>query len=138
MLAPGATRAEVQGLLDRWIDATLRRDPHAYADLFQRDPDPVVAWPSGEVTRSWKRVFEHVQREFYHTKTVVRRVDVHDLDVVQLTDDAALAVYQYDVHAIDLWGASVTAHRLATVTLARTKDGLRFAAAHFAPAAAGP
>lgn len=131
-------RAEMQRLIERWIDATVRRDANAYADLFARDPDPVVAWPSGEVTRGWRRIFEHVQREFYTAKTVVRRVDVHDLDLVAISDDVVVAAYQYEVSALDLWGASVNAQRLATVTLIRTKDGLRFAAAHYAPAGTAP
>ncbi len=131
MSEAGAIEKDVRVLLDRWVDATVKRDPQALADLFVRSPDPLVVWPSGEATRGWKDVFAHAQRELYHAKVLVQRVDVHDVIAIDVTADAAEAVFRYDVHATDLWGTSVKASRVATMTFLRTKDGLRVASAHF-------
>ena len=117
---------DVAALLDRWVDASIRRDAAAYSDLFLRDPDPVVVWPSGEVTRGWRSVHDHVLRELYHAKAVVSAVDVHGVQTVRVTDEAAEAVFHYDVHARDLWGTSMVVRRLATMTLVRTKDCLLY------------
>ena len=135
MVGDAELEGDVRALLARWTQAYVARDAAAYADLFHRGADPVVAWATGEVTRGWKPLFEHVQREFYHQKAVVKSVDVHDLSVARVHEELAEAAFRYDVLAVDLWGTTHTLHRLATMTLVATKDGWRVVGAHFSTVA---
>lgn len=121
----------VRALIDQWVQATLARDAAQYADLFLRDGEAWVAWASGDTSRGWNEVYDHALRELYHAKVHVQRVDVDPPHVVRLTDDALTAAFAYAIHYRDFWGTMHTTHRLATMTLIETKDGLRIASAHF-------
>lgn len=133
--APGAAPApgveEVRTLLDEWVQATLARDAAQYADLFMRDNDAVVAWASGEVSHGWHAVYDHALRELYHAKVHIQDVDIEQPRVTLLGEHVMTTVFTYTIHFRDLWGTLNAARRLSTMTLVRTKDGLRIASAHF-------
>ena len=122
-------RAEVLDLLRRWSAFTEARDPDRCADLYLRDPAPLVTFSDGERSRDWRDLRARLGRDL--ARAIVERVEVHHLEVGSLADDVLVASYVYDMHIRDVWGTSVVATRLATLTLVRTKDGLRIATAHY-------
>ncbi|HEX2022547.1 MAG TPA: nuclear transport factor 2 family protein [Candidatus Thermoplasmatota archaeon] len=121
--------AEVASFLARFAAASERRDADAYADLFLRDPAPVVTWSDGEMAHDWLDVRVRVGRDFQ--RALVDRVVTHGVLAREVSDDVAVVAFDYDIHVRDLWGATSIAARHASLTLLRTKDGWRIAAAHF-------
>lgn len=127
-------RHEVEAFLRRWATTTESRDAERCADLYLRDPAPLVTFSDGERCRAWRDVRARLGRDL--ARAIVERVEVHHLEVEPLAGDVLAASYVYDMHVRDVWGASVVATRLASLTLVRTKDGLRIATAHFSVPAA--
>lgn len=120
---------EARGFLARWAEATQARDAERAADLFLRDPAPLVTFSDGERMRDWLDVRLRLQRDL--SRAVVERVDVHHVETQELGADVVGASFVYEMHVRDLWGMPVVATRVATITLVRTKDGFRIAMAHF-------
>lgn len=122
-------RREVEELLARWVQLTQERDTERAADLFVRDPAPLVTFTDGQRADDWLDVRVRMGRDL--SRAVVRDIQVHDLNVRELTDEVIAASFVYDLTARDMWGTASTVTRLVTMTLVRTKDGLRIATAHF-------
>lgn len=125
--------AEVREFLSRWARATEARDAERAADLFLRDPPPLVTFSDGERVRDWLDVRVRLDRDF--SRVIVDRVEISDLAVHELADGVFAASFHYDLHVRDMWNVASVVPRLASMVLARTKDGLRVAQAHFS---AGP
>lgn len=119
----------VRAFLDRWAALAGERDVERYADLYVRDPAPVVTFTDGQRCADWLDVRLRLQRDF--ERAVIERVDVHDVVSQPLVTGVVGASFVYDLHARDMWGTGFTATRLATLTLLETKDGYRIASAHF-------
>lgn len=117
-------------LVRRWARLLEGRDVEHHADLFLRDPAPVVTFSDGHRAADWLDVRIRVKRDL--ERVAIGRVEVHDISTQPIADDVVVVSFQYDLHVRDMWGTDATAHRIGTVTLARTKDGLRIAAAHYA------
>ncbi|HUR68559.1 MAG TPA: nuclear transport factor 2 family protein [Candidatus Thermoplasmatota archaeon] len=126
-MMPG--RSEVEAFLGRWVKLTQARDPEHAADLFQRDPAPLVTFTDGQRTHDWLDVRVRLGRDF--ERAIVERIEMHHLEVRELADGVFAASFVYDVHARDMWGVATVATRLASMTLVTTKDGFRIASAHF-------
>ena len=122
-------RREVEEFLARWVALTEGRDPEHAADLFQREPAPLVTFTDGQRASDWLDVRVRLGRDLQ--RAIVERLQVHHLEVRELTAEAVAISFVYDLAARDMWGMSNTVTRLATMTLVRTKDGFRIAMAHF-------
>lgn len=120
---------EVEEFLSRWSRTTQARDAERTADLFQRDPAPLVTFTDGQRAHDWLDIRIRLGRDL--GRAIIERVEVHHLEVREISADAVAASFVYDLHAKDMWGMPATLMRLATMTLVRTKDGLRIASAHF-------
>lgn len=120
---------EASAFLARLARLGEARDADGYADLFLRDPAPVVTFSDGERAHDWLDVRVRVGRDF--ERSFVDRIEVHDVFACEIAEDVVVAAFSYDIRARDMWGTSGTAARHASLTLLRTKDGLRIAAAHF-------
>lgn len=120
---------DVRDFLKRWAGATERRDVEGCADLFLRDPAPVVTFSDGQRAQDWLDVRVRIGRDF--ERAIVEKVELHALRVEELPGDAVIAAFEYDLTVRDMWGHAQTATRHATFTLTPTKDGFRIAAAHF-------
>lgn len=121
---------EVRRFLDRWASASASRDATASAELYLRDPAPLVVFSDGERTDDWLDVRVRLERDF--SRALVDGVDVHDVDTRDLGQGVILVSFEYDLHARDMWGVATSLARRASMTLMHTKEGLRIAAAHFA------
>lgn len=122
-------REEVEDFLGRWVRVTRARDADRAADLFQRDPAPLVTFTDGARVGDWLDVRVRLGRDL--ERTIVEDVRVHHLEVLDVSDDVIGASFVYDISVRDIWGTPTTVARLASMTLVRTKDGLRIATAHF-------
>lgn len=122
-------RVEVEGFLRRWTSAHEARNAERAADLFQRDPAPLVTFSDGERVASWLDVRVRLGRDL--ERVIVEHIDVHHVEAREISDDALACSFVYELRVRDMWGMPVTATRLASLTLVRTKDGLRVAQAHF-------
>ena len=122
-------RDEVDEFLARWVRLTEAREPERTADLFQRDPAPLVTFTDGQRAHDWLDVRIRLGRDF--ERAIIGRIEVHHVESREISDDAIAVSFVYDLHARDIWGTPSTATRLASMTLVRTKDGLRIASAHF-------
>lgn len=120
---------EATRFLARWASASEARDAEACADLFLRDPAPVVTFSDGERVRDWLDVRVRLQRDF--GRAILDRVLVHDVVTTEPAEGVLTTSFVYDLHARDVWNTAVVATRLASMTLVRTKDGWRIAQAHF-------
>lgn len=118
--------------LARWAHASQTRDVEAAADLFLRDPAPIVTFSDGQRVRDWLDVRIRLERDL--GRNIVERVVVHDVVAEELAAGVLVASFVYDLHVRDMWGMEVVATRLATMSLVETKDGLRIASAHFSAA----
>lgn len=127
-----SARDEARRFLQRWAQASQTRDVEAAADLFLRDPAPVVTFSDGRRAADWLDVRVRLQRDF--ERAVLERVEVHDVAAQEVAEGVLVASFVYDLHVRDLWGGANVATRLGLVTLVQTKDGWRIAAAHFSPA----
>ena len=114
--------------LDAWSRAQEQRDVERLADLFLRD-QPLVTFSDGERVRDWLDVRVRLERDL--ARAIIERVEVHDLQIEAPHSDTIVATFAYDITVRDLWGTVVTATRVASMVLVRTKDGLRVAMAHF-------
>lgn len=124
-----AVSREVQEFLEGWARLTQLRDPERAADLFQRAPAPLVTFTDGQRAHDWLDIRVRLGRDL--ERAIVERVEVHHMEARELGDDAVAVSFVYDIHAKDIWGVTAMATRLASMTLVRTKDGYRIAAAHF-------
>lgn len=122
-------RREVEAFLARWASLTQERDPERAADLFQRDPAPLVTFTDGQRAADWLDVRVRLGRDL--ERAIVEAIRVHHLEVRDVSEDAFAASFVYDLTVRDVWGITTTVTRVASMTLVRTKDGLRIAAAHF-------
>ena len=120
----------VKEFLQRWAKASERRDADACADLFLRDPAPVVTFSDGQRAQDWLDVRVRIGRDF--ERAILERVEVHEVRAAEVAPDVCVAAFEYDMTVRDVWGVATQATRHATFTLVRTKDGFRIAAAHFA------
>lgn len=120
---------EVRAFVRRWAAMTQARDAERSADLYLRDPAPMVTFSDGERVRDWLDVRVRLGRDL--GRHVVDSVEVHHLEAEDLSADTSIVSFVYDLHVRDLWGTPVVATRLASMTLTRTKDGFRIAQAHF-------
>lgn len=120
--------AAVEEFLARWARAGETRDAEGYADLFLRDPHPLVTFSDGSRADDWLDVRVRVGRDF--ERSIVDRVETHDV-VSRDLGETTLVAFEYDMHVRDMWGTRSVATRRATFTLVETKDGYRIAAAHF-------
>lgn len=120
---------EVREFLARWSATMERRDPDATADLFLRDPSPMVTFSDGERAHDWLDVRVRLGRDF--ERSIIERVELHNLRANEIAPDVLVTSFEYDLSIRDLWGAAQHATRHAMMTLVRTKDGFRVAAAHF-------
>lgn len=116
-------------LVRRWARLLEGRDVEHHADLFLRDPAPVVTFSDGHRAADWLDVRIRVKRDL--ERVAIGRVEVHDISTQPIADDVVVVSFQYDLHVRDMWGMGSVATRAATFTLVETKDGLRIAAAHF-------
>jgi hypothetical protein len=123
-------QADVREFLARWALAHERRDPDAAADLFLRQPAPLVTFSDGDRAADWLDVRVRLGRDL--ERAIIERVDVHNVQARELNGDTVMVAFSYDLRVRDVWGSVADAHRHAMFTLVRTKDGLRIAAAHFA------
>lgn len=126
------TEREVAAFLRRWAAAMERRDAEATSDLFLRDPSPLVTFSDGERAWDWLDVRIRLGRDF--ERAIVDRVEIHEFRHQDLTSDVLSVAFDYDLKVRDMWGTAAHASRHALMTLVRTKDGFRIAAAHFAAA----
>lgn len=122
-------RSEVEEFLARWSRRMAAGDVDGVADLFLRDPQPIATFSDGQRSRDWLDVRLRLRDDL--TRTAIQRVEVHDVQVETLAADVLAVSFIYDMQVRDVWGMSGGATRFATMTLVRTKDGLRIAAAHF-------
>lgn len=122
-------RDEATRFLARWAAAAEARDADAASDLFLRDPAPVVTFSDGHRVRDWLDVRVRLQRDF--ERAILGRVAVHDVVAADVTEDVLVTSFVYDLHVRDPWGVETVATRVGSMTLVRTKDGWRIAAAHF-------
>lgn len=125
-------REDVDDFLARWARLMEGRDVERHADLFLRDPAPLVTFSDGDRALDWLDVRVRLQRNL--ERVHVQRVEVHDVVVRALAEGVASVSFLYDLHARDMWGMGGVATRIASLTLVETKDGLRIAAAHFSAA----
>ena len=123
---------EVRSFVERWAATMERRELEKCADLFLRDPAPMVVFSDGERAQDWLDVRIRIGRDF--ERAIVDRVEVHDLIVRELADAVVLATFEYDLTVRDPWGTSSHVTRHTTMTLLLTKDGWRIASAHFSAA----
>lgn len=129
-------RSEVEEFLARWAATTEARDAERAADLFQREPAPLVTFSDGQRAHDWLDVRIRIGRDL--ARAIVERIEVHHVEAREVSAETLAASFVYDVHARDMWGTPTTLTRLASMMLVRTKDGLRIASAHFsAPPALG-
>lgn len=122
-------REDVDAFLARWAGLMEGRDVERHADLFLRDPAPVVTFSDGTRATDWLDVRIRLQRDLERVR--IERAEVHDAVVRLLADGVASVSFLYDLHVRDMWGMGTVATRLASFTLVETKDGLRIATAHF-------
>lgn len=122
-------RREVEEFLARWARVTEARDPERSADLFLREPAALVTFTDGQRARDWLDVRVRLGRDL--ERAILDRVDVHDVEAMEVGDGAIVASFRYELEGRNVWGTPSSATRVATMTLVRTKDGLRIAAAHF-------
>lgn len=122
--------ASVHALIRKWAALSTARDAEGAADLYARDPQPIVVFSDGERADDWLDVRVRLQRDF--ARVMIERIDVHDVDIRELSDDVVLVSFIYDLHARDMWGVATTLERRALMTLIDTKDGYRIAGAQFA------
>lgn len=128
-------RDEVRSFLQRWAKASEARDADAAADLFLRDPAPLVTFSDGHRVGDWLDVRIRLARDF--GRAFIDRVEVHDIVAAELAPEVVAVTFVYDIHVRDMWGVENVATRLGSMSLLRTKDGFRIAQAHFsAPPAA--
>jgi hypothetical protein len=120
---------EVEEFLTRWARLTQAREPERAADLFQREPAPLVTFTDGQRAHDWLDVRVRIGRDLQ--RAIVERIEVHHIESRDVGDDAVAVSFVYDVHAKDIWGVGAVATRLGSMTLVRTKDGFRIATAHF-------
>lgn len=120
---------EVRALLEQWARTTERRDVERHLDVYLRDPMPLVVFSDGALVGDFLDLRIRLSRDFQ--RVMVRRCEIHDLVVQELSRDVATATFQYDLYVRDVWGTDATALRVATATFVRTKDGFRIASAHF-------
>lgn len=120
---------DVEPFLARFARLAEGRDVEQHADLYLRDPQPVVTFSDGARATDWLDVRIRVKRDL--ERVHIDRVEVHDVLVRELAEDVATVSFVYDMHVRDMWGMGSVASRHATMTLVRTKDGLRIAAAHY-------
>lgn len=125
-------RAEVEAFLRRWASAHESRDAERAADLFQRSPAPLATFTDGQRAADWLDVRVRLGRDF--ERAIIDRIDVHHVEAREVSDEAVACSFVYEMHLRDLWGTGIVATRLASFTLARTKDGFRIAQAHFSAA----
>ena len=123
--------ADVHALLSAWARATEARDVEQAADLYVRD-GPVVTFSDGARAADWLDVRVRLARDF--ERAAIERVEVHHPAILEVGEDTLVVSFVYDLHVRDLWGTPSLATRHATLTLVRTKDGPRIAAAHYAQA----
>lgn len=119
----------VHEFLSRWARLTQAREPERAADLFQRDPPPLVTFTDGQRAHDWLDVRIRIGRDL--ERAIVERVEVHHIESREISEDSVAVSFVYDVHAKDIWGVGAIATRLGSMTLVRTKDGYRIATAHF-------
>lgn len=124
-------KSEVHAFLERWAATTQSRDVEHAADLYLRVPPALVTFSDGERSEDWLDIRVRLDRDFAHS--IIDRVELHDILVIEPADDVLLVRYGYDLHARDMWGTAKVVTRHATMALVRTKDGLRIASAHFSP-----
>ena len=127
-----STEREVREFLARWASAMERRDVEGCSDLFLRDPAPLVTFSDGQRAEDWLDVRVRIGRDF--ERTILERVEVHEVDAREIAPDVTTVAFEYDMTLRDMWGTSSHATRHAQMTLARTKDGFRIAAAQFSAA----
>lgn len=123
---------EVRSFLERWAAAMERRQLEQCADLFLRDPAPIVVFSDGERAQDWLDVRIRIGRDF--ERAIVDRVEIHELVVRELSETVVLANFEYDLTVRDPWGTSGHVTRHTTMTLVMTKDGWRIGSAHFSAA----
>lgn len=121
-------RDEVSVFLRAWASAHEARNAERAADLFQRVPAPLVTFSDGQRVVDWLDVRVRLARDL--ERVIIDRIATHHVEAREISDDAIACSFVYDLHVRDMWGVCVVATRLATMTLVRTKDGLRIAAAH--------
>lgn len=125
---------EVRDFLAKWAATMERRELEASADLYLRDPPPLVTFTDGERAEDWLDVRVHIGRDL--ERAIIERVEIQDVTSHPVTEDVVAASFGYHVVVRDLWGASTTVARRGTMTLVATKDGFRIAVAHFTAARA--
>lgn len=125
-------REDVDEFLARWALLMQGRDVERHADLFLRDPAPLVTFSDGARATDWLDVRVRLKRDL--ERVHIDRVEVHDVVVRELAEGVALASFLYDLHLRDMWGMGGVATRLASLTLVQTKDGFRIAVAHYSAA----
>ena len=122
--------SDVRRFLDRWAATTASRDVTASAELFLRDPAPLVVFSDGERAQDWLDVRVRLERDYGHA--IIEGIDVHDVQARDLGSNVLLVSFGYWMRARDMWGVATTSARRASMTLVRTKEGLRIAGEHFA------
>lgn len=122
-------RREAEEFLARWARATSARDAERAADLFRRAPAPLVTFTDGQRAHDWLDVRVRLGRDL--ERAIIDRIEVHDLETNEVSEDVIVLSFTYDLDARDVWGTPASITRHASMTLVSTKDGLRIAAAHF-------
>lgn len=120
---------EVEEFLGRWSRVTQARDVERVADLFERDPSPLVTFTDGQRAHDWLDVRVRLGRDF--ARAIVDRIEIHHLEARAISEDAVAVSFVYDLTVRDMWSLPATVTRCASMTLVRTKDGFRIATAHF-------
>lgn len=124
---------EIRRFLDTWADTSRNRNVEAAADLYLRQPAPSVVFSDGARAEDWLDVRVRLDHDL--SRVSIENVELHDVQWTEVADDVLACSFLYELHVRDLWGMPLVASRVASMTLVRTKDGLRIAAAHFSPAA---
>ena len=122
-------REDVDEFLARWARLMEARNVERHADLFLRDPAPVVTFSDGWRATDWLDVRVRLKRDL--ERVHIERVEVHDALVRELAEGVVSASFLYDLHVRDMWGMAAVATRMASLVLVETKDGLRIATAHY-------
>ena len=122
-------RSEAAAFVQAWARAQEARDVERLADLFLRDPQPLVTFSDGARVQDWLDVRVRLERDL--ARQLVDRVEVHDVTMEPIDRETLMLTFAYDITVRDLWGTTSAVTRLASMVLVTTKDGFKIAMGHF-------
>src|ERR1700737_94415 len=100
-------RAEAEQFLARWAHAHETREPDKAADLYLRDPAPLVAFSDGARAQDWLDVRVRIAHDLSHA--MVERVEIRDVVARSLDIETIVGCFGYARHVRDRWGPTPNA-----------------------------